>query len=148
MHHYWKNVKINGHSAFSAAIIAPKVSLETKRNLIKELYQLGFKPTQKDKELAYLELYERDTDTAERIKVLLMGYNDETNILHTLPLDIFKIIAKSAIGQKSLLERLGYSPRLISLMLAAAKGNNNDEDEILKWVNKKYSKNNNNNNNQ
>ena len=53
----YKEAQIDGYSAIGAAIIAPDVSTESKRDFIKQLIDLGFKLTPKDKMLAELELY-------------------------------------------------------------------------------------------
>ena len=60
----YKEAQIDGYSAIGAAIIAPDVSIESKRNFIEQLIDLGFKPTKKDKMLAELQLY--DAISAEK----------------------------------------------------------------------------------
>lgn len=54
----YKKIEINGYSAIGAAILAPEVSIENKREFIEQLLNLGFLPTKKDVMIAKLQLYD------------------------------------------------------------------------------------------
>lgn len=54
----YKAAQIDGYSAIGAAILAPDVSVQSKREFINQLFELGFKPTKKDIMLAELVLYD------------------------------------------------------------------------------------------
>ncbi|HLW73328.1 MAG TPA: hypothetical protein VKR54_04750 [Candidatus Babeliales bacterium] len=65
-----KNNRYNGYSALGAATIAQDVSPEEKRTFIQKLLDAGFEPTQKDRELALVEKYERCTLLRQKIYML------------------------------------------------------------------------------
>lgn len=54
----YKETQINGFSAIGAAILAPDITIKTKRDFIQLLLNFGFKPTKKDIMLAELQLYD------------------------------------------------------------------------------------------
>lgn len=66
----FKNIHIKECSALGAAIMAPGVSIKSKRNFIKQLMHLGFQLTQKDRVLAELQLYDAVPES-EKTKMLL-----------------------------------------------------------------------------
>lgn len=67
---YLKNGRYNGYSALGAATIAREVSLEEKIVFIQKLLTAGFEPTQKDRELALIEKWERCTLLRQKIYML------------------------------------------------------------------------------
>lgn len=81
-----QKAQIDGHSAFSATIIAEDISIEQKRNFIQKLINNGFKPTQKDIGIAKLNLY--DETKEHQITTLHLLH------AHSLPQEIRKQITQ------------------------------------------------------
>ena len=91
--HKCQNARLLGYSALGAAVIAKDITYEEKKLFIELLMAFQFVPTDKDKELAYLEWHER-TPLQERIKFLLVkGSKDPGSVLSTVPLEIIKYIS-------------------------------------------------------
>ncbi len=105
--------QIDGYSALGAAIIASTKkpspsqlddSIQRKRFLIKNLMKIGFKPTSKDKELAYLELYERTPEDSEcKLQLAFLSKTYHPSELPKLPIEIVRHIA-SYVTKNSLME--------------------------------------------
>ncbi len=72
----FKNIQVDGYSALGAAIIAPGVSIESKRNFIEQLMHLGFQLTKKDRMLAELELYDAIPEGEKTKMILLLSKKD------------------------------------------------------------------------
>jgi hypothetical protein len=65
-----KHNRYNGYSALGAATMAEGVWFEEKRTFIQKLLAAGFEPTQKDRELALVEKYERCILLRQKIYML------------------------------------------------------------------------------
>ncbi len=98
--------KIDGYSALGMTVIAKHLNRKEKKDLIKDLRALGFKPTKKDKQLALLELYESTPQDTQGKFMLALGYNDPNCNLSRLPLEIIVHIASYVQRERSLLADL------------------------------------------
>lgn len=56
---YTPSMRVQEYSALGVTTMLPNLSLQEKRNLIQKLIPLHFTPTPEDKELAFLEWWER-----------------------------------------------------------------------------------------
>ncbi len=89
--------RIDDCSALGAAIIAPDVCVKDKRGFIRKLMMHGFELTQKDRELAALELYDGiPTEQKEMMIFLLCAYNEGN--LSILPYDVIQYIIQYIIS--------------------------------------------------
>ncbi len=95
--------KIHHLSALGAAVIAKNLSRDKKQELIDYLLKIGFKPTEKDRQLAYLELYETTPLDTERKFLLALGKNDPKSPLSKLPIEVIRHISSFIRSEKSLL---------------------------------------------
>lgn len=81
--------------------------IERRKKQIQRLIRLGFKPTPKDLEFSYLELYERTKEDSDRKFLLLFlteTFEDKRNSqLPSLSLDIVKKIAGYITSEEPLL---------------------------------------------
>ncbi len=86
-----QHVSIDGYSALGAAIVAPDVSVKTKRDFVRQLMSFGFKLTQKDKVLAELMVYDSiSVDHKKKMILLLSNYQKDNWCM--LPHDVRKFI--------------------------------------------------------
>ena len=74
-----QHARIDGYSALGAAIVAREVSVESKRNFIRQLMDFGFKLTQKDKVLAELMVYDSISANHKKKMILLLCDDQEDN---------------------------------------------------------------------
>jgi hypothetical protein len=100
-----KQATIENYSALGAAVIAKDVDSEEKRELIEKLISMGFEPTLKDKELAYLELYERSSDDIKRKLMLAYGHNNQQSPLSKIPHEIVRYIGTFVSNERSLIPK-------------------------------------------
>jgi len=73
---FHKEAQIDGYSAIGAAILAPEVSIESKRNFIAQLLNLGFKLTIKDRMLAEFVVYDSIPENEKEKMILFLREKD------------------------------------------------------------------------
>ncbi len=86
-----KEAEIDGCSTIGLTTFIKNIPLQHKKILAQLLLNHGFVPTKEDRELAYLELYERTTEATKKRMLLLAGHmkNPESDFAR-LPKDVIQ----------------------------------------------------------
>jgi hypothetical protein len=59
---YSPSMRVKGYSVLGVIAISPNISVQEKEDITQELFNLKFRPTSKDKDLAYLESWEMNLE--------------------------------------------------------------------------------------